>query len=261
MSTNALRSRPHRRLATPAWLSLAAAELRLLLRNKTALVMAIVMPAALGLFFVYTYDDAAGFLGGVAALQVLMLLGFTGYAAATIVLAARRQQLHLKRLRCSPASGPAILSGTVAPLAGLVVLQAALLFAITAVAWSSPPQRPVLLLLAVLSGGVTCLAMAFLTAAFTRSSEAAQLTTLPGFLVLVGGMIWIVITPPDEVNLGQLAVPGAAVAQLTRYGWDAPLPAGTGVLEATGPALLIALAIAVLVSLLAVRLFRWEPHR
>jgi ABC-2 type transport system permease protein len=217
----------------PAWLTLTAAELRLLLRNRIALVVATVSPLALGGFFLLTSGEGGNLdsTGDLAAMQLVMLLGFAVYVTPTMTLAARREQLYLKRLRSSPASAAGIVTGLMAPLMLLAVVQAVLLFTATGAVWEQAPGRPAVLVLALLVGCASCVGLAFLTAAFTRTSEAAQLTTLPGFFALVGGLVWVVATPPERVDVWQLAVPGAAVAQLARYGWDTPLPAGTGVVE------------------------------
>lgn len=255
---------PARRMHRPAWLVVAGAELRLLLRNRTALLTATATPLAFGaLLLLVSGGDGEGIAAGAAELagtQLIMLLGFTIYATATMTLASRRQQLFLKRLRASPASTTGIVTGLTAPLVGLLVAQTAAVFTATAVMAGVPPARPALLVLAALVGCLTCAGLAFLTAAFTRTPEAAQFTTFPGFILLVGGLVWVNITPPAEVTPLMLAVPGAAVAQLTRYGWDGPLPAGAGLVNAVAPALLASLVVAVAAGYVATRVFRWEPR-
>src|SRR5690606_3879112 len=172
-------------------------------------------------------------------------------------LTSRREQLYLKRLRSSPASTTEIVAGLTAPLVGLLLAQVAVAFVATAVATGEAPARPALLVLAAGTGCLTCIGLAFFTAAFTRTSEAAQFTTFPGFLALVGGAIWVHMTPAGEVAAPMLAVPGAAVAQLNRYGWDAGLPAGP---DAVLPPLIAAVAVAALAAYLATRTFRWQPR-
>lgn len=248
-----------------SWSVVAGTEARLLVRDKLAATMGIVTPLVFGAVFYLLYGRGTGGTGGaeLAATQLVMVLGFTVYATATMTLVSRRQHLYLKRLRSSPASTGAIVAGLVTPLVALLLVQAALLWGATGAVLGQAPGRWPLLLVAVLLGGLTCVPLAFLTAALTRTYEAAQLTTMPVFFILVAGLVWVVATPPESVTLPMLAVPGGAVAQLARYGWGGPgvpLPEG-GLLAAVAPGVLIALALAAVAWWLAARQFRWEPRR
>lgn len=247
---------PRRR---PAWYLIAVAEARMLARNKIALLTATVTPLALsGFVLAFSARSEAGASAAVlAGTQLVMLLGFTVYATATMTLTSRREQLYLKRLRYSPAATTEIVGGLTAPLVGLLLAQVTVVLVATGAVTGEAPARPALLVLAALVGCLTCVGLAFFTAAFTRTSEAAQFTTFPGFLALVGGAIWVHMTPADEVTVPMLAVPGAAVAQLNRYGWDAELSAGP---DAVAPALIASVVVAALAVYLATRTFRWEPR-
>jgi ABC-2 type transport system permease protein len=209
----------------------------------------------MGLLVVWAEGDTgrAGW-GGAAGLILVTLMGFTAYAAGTTVLAARRQQFVLKRLRTSGASDTAIIVGVVMPSAALTVAQTVVLFGIVGVHGGLPAVRPVPLLLAVVMGAAVAAVLAVLTAAFTATPEAAQLTTSPIGLAFFGGGLWVVSTPPGEVTWAMLALPGGSIAQLTRIGWGEPV-AGQG-------GAVVALALLVLVvTPLAVRAFSWDPRR
>jgi ABC-2 type transport system permease protein len=239
------------------WALLTVAELKLLVRSPLAASTAILAPLAMGLFFLFGDQNAlpAGH-AGVVTMQLLALLGFTPYAAATTVLAARRQQLVLKRLRTSPASEGAIVAGMVLPLALLVVVQSAAFVAMAIVTTGSAPRAWWALVLAVVGGTVLAVALAFVTAAFTSRPELAQVTTLPGFLALFMGGFAVAGVAVDEVPWALLAVPGAPIAQLVRLGWD-----GAGLSPSTVvPSVAAMIVTASASAWLAGRVFRWQPR-
>lgn len=235
------------------WALLAVAELKLVIRSPLAAATAILAPLAMGLFMLGNRELGSSTL---VAVQLLSLLGFTPYAGATTTLAARREQLVLKRLRTSPASDREIVAGMLLPLAALVVVQAVILIASTIAVTGSWPHQWWLLALAVAGGTALASGLAFVTAAFTTSPEMAQVTTLPMFLALFGSAFWVGASPPDEVTWAMVAVPGGAVAQLVRLGWD-----GAGITASTVVPSVVAMAVsAVAVAWLAGRVFRWQPR-
>ncbi|GID90892.1 hypothetical protein ACFQFC_37115 [Amorphoplanes digitatis] len=235
-----------------AVLLIAGAELRMLTRSVPAMVLAGVLPTALGALLVWAESDTgkAGD-GATAALVVVTLMALTAYTAGTTALASRRQQFVLKRLRLSGARDTAIIAGVLAPAVVLTLLQAALLFTIVAVAGAPAPSRPAAPVLALAAGTVLAGVLAVGTAAFTSGPEYAQFTTVPLALAIVGGGYRVAVAPPGDVGAALLALPGASVAQLTRSGWEA-----VPVLPATVALVLLL----VLAAPPALRLFRWQPR-
>ncbi|MDO8187761.1 ABC transporter permease [Conexibacter sp. JD483] len=234
-------------------LALARSELRLLWRNRLVAATALLLPPLMALGLSRSSDSFGdGGWGAVVGLQILTMLMFAVYAAATTAVAARRGELVLKRLRTSELPEWAVLGGMLAPLVGLAVVQA-LLSAAMVVAFGAPmPQRPELLLLAVLGGALMCCAAALLTTRITASAEQAQVTTMPLFFIALAGAIWTISVPSDEVTPLMLAVPGSAIAELARIAWNGggdPLPAIAMIVVWTAVA-----------GELAKRLFRWEPR-
>ncbi len=76
---------------------------------------------------------------------------------------------------------------------------------------------------------------------------------MPLFVVALGGAIWTVSVPSEEVTTVMLAIPGSAVAELARIAWDGggdPLSAIALIVAWSGVA-----------AELAKRWFRWEPAR
>lgn len=243
--------------AWPAWLVLAVAEIRLITRNRTFLLTALTFPVALGwaVLFMGSGPDG-GTAGATAALQLGVMLSFTVFMGSTMTLASRREQLYLQRLRTSPASTASIVAGLIVPLAAVVLIQSALVLGATAIGLSAPAQ-PLFLIAAFVMGVLTCAGLGFVTATFTKTSESAQVTTTPGFGVFFVGLLWVIFTPTGELTWYQLAVPGGAVAELMRLGWDGAAVADVSVLITGVLASLVATAG---LGMAAVRFFSWHPR-
>lgn len=234
-------------------LALARSELRLLWRNRLVAATALLLPLLMAFGLSRGGDTIGdGGWGAVAGVQILSLLMFAVYSAATTAVAARRGELVLKRLRTSELPEWAVLAGMLAPLVGLAVVQA-LLSAAMMVAFGAPaPKQPALLLVAVLGGALMCCAAALVTTRISASAEQAQVTTMPLFFVALGGAIWTISVPSDEVTTAMLAIPGSAIAELARIAWNGggdPLSAIAFVVAWTGVA-----------AEAAKRWFRWEPR-
>lgn len=228
-------------------LALARAELKLLLRNKTVAVSSLLMPILVGLWAGSTLpDDAPPQAWAITlCLQLLMVLGFTVYFAVTAALASRREDLYLKRLRSGEASDAVILAGLLTPVVLLGVLQSALMLVIS-ISMGAPVPEPLPLLAALVLGMGLCLAAGVATSGRTSSSEQAQITTLPMFLALMGGVLVAVVGPM------WLLLPGGGIGGLIHH-------AVTGEGDALSSAASLLVWI-VLFSLLAKSWFRWEPR-
>lgn len=238
-----------------AALALARAELIMLIRSRTAAFNSLLVPLGLGAVWVLTDppEHAASFG---AVMQLTIVAGMTVTATATIVLVARRNQQVLQRWRTSGASTPVILGGTLAPLCGLLVCQAAIMFGATAYATGSAPARPLLLGAAVVLAGALAASLAFATAGFTASVDSSNITAFPAMAALFGGGVWANTAELGEASWAMLATGGGSVAQLVRIAWDG-VPEGAGLLEATAPALGTMILLTGGLAVLGGRLFRW----
>lgn len=236
-------------------LTLAIAETRLILRNRTVLMTAAILPIAMALLMRQSNIGGVSDSGGsLAAVELGMLLMFGVFMTSTMTLAARRQQRYLKRLRNSPASTASIVAGLAGPLVLVVAVQALIVLAYTAWETGTAPAHPELLVLAFANGAVTSVALGFLTASFTRTPEAAQITVIPGTLVFMLGIALGLFPFEGLKSVLAATVPGAGMAELTRLAWD-----GGGYADALEP-LLLSTAVAVAAALLAAKLFRWQPR-
>ena len=243
-------------------LALMQSELTLLRRDTTAWGTAIALPLLLGATWVINEPAIGEGLGAVVVFQVVGLLIFALHTVGTMSLASRREQLVLKRWRSSQASATSVLMGTIGVPAGLVIPQAIVLTAITAVVYDQLPASVVMLSVGVLAGMISVGAITFAVAAFTRSAEHAMITTFPVIAVLMGVTVWALTRPLDTLDWPVLAIPGGGAVQLLRLGWEGPTGGGLAAwLGAATPSLGATAALTVLATAAAVRWFRWEPRR
>ncbi|MFF3019589.1 ABC transporter permease [Streptomyces sp. NPDC057939] len=241
--------------------ALGRSELTLLVRNRAALSVALLMPVMMVFVLRTTLSaDTAGALaeatltGGIG--MVLLLVVYMNLVSAFV---ARREELVLKRLRTGEAGDLEILAGTALPAAVIALVQIiALALAGAAVLDAPAPENPLLLVAAVLAALPLLAGMAAATSAFTRNVETAGITTLPLFLLtaLGSGLFLPLDSLPDAVASICELLPLSGVMTLVRAGWSG---------GAAGGELLTAAAVTVawiMVTVFAVqRWFRWEPRR
>ncbi|MDX3118847.1 ABC transporter permease [Streptomyces scabiei] len=251
---------PARRMA-----ALARAELTLLGRSRSTLLMAVLVPLALPVSLAPTVDGMhvqdAGLTAGLvllpAAIGFSLLFGV--YSALTIIYTARREELVLKRLRTGELRDVEILGGTALPVLVTGLVQSAVLVAGSTVLLDVPaPKAPLLAVLGLLSGLVMCAALAAVTATATRTVESAQVTTAPVVLVSMAGSGVAVPLEllPDGLASACALLPLSPVITLIRGGWTGALSAH----DALGAAA-TALAWTALAVFAVRRWFRWEPRR
>ncbi|MFF7714784.1 ABC transporter permease [Streptomyces sp. NPDC007988] len=245
--------------------ALGRAELTLLVRNRTALFVALLMPVAMvgALRGTLGGMDLAGaglsieealVTGGVGMVLILVV-----YLNLTSAFVARREELVLKRLRTGEVSDTEILAGTALPAAALALAQSVLVVvAGVAILGADGPRRPELLAAGLLLGTVVMTALAAATSAITRTVESAQITTLPLFMVSAGGsglFIPLDVLPDRVASVCEL-LPMTGVMRLVEAGVSGGADAG----QLTGAAL-NALAWTVISVFAVRRWFRWEPRR
>jgi ABC-2 type transport system permease protein len=245
--------------AAPAWrsvLALAAFELRLAARRGENLLVTLVVPVAVLLFFASVDvlaipGRAVDFLlPGALALGVIA----TSFVSLGIATAYERHYGVLKRLGGAPIPRGAVVGAKMLAVLAIELVQAALLIAIAVLAlgWRPPSGVSIALLVVALGLGTAAFAGLGLAMAGRLRAEATLALANGVFLafLLLGG----VIVPLDHLPgplaaLGAL-LPAAPLAELFRIA----LGAGG---DPSPPALLLAgWALAALA--VAVRWFRWE---
>ncbi|GAA1920549.1 ABC transporter permease [Nocardioides lentus] len=243
---------------------LAAANLKLQLRNRLTAAYALVLPLLpLALLLTGDRGDDTAVLFGVnyALILVMMFPAYYNLLSATVT---RRDELVLKRLRTGETTDAELLASLALPGAG-IGLALAVLAVPVAMALGAPfPTNPVLYLLGVAVSLVLFAALAFWTAAWTRNAEAAQMTSLPVImLAVVGGMGELL--PERAARLVELT-PGAALEQVVAVGWIGRTPDLTGTVDfaqswaQAGQPLLVMAVWTALALVLARRSMRWEPR-
>ncbi|MBM9620648.1 ABC transporter permease [Streptomyces zhihengii] len=245
--------------------ALGRAEITLLVRNRTALFVALLMPVLM-LGAVKSSLDRVD-LGG-TGLSVAATVITSGIGMALLVVVhmnlvaayvSRREDLALKRLRTGEASDLEILTGTALPATAVALVQIVVL-TVAGVAFFGlgAPARPDLVVAGVLIGLVQMTALAAATAAVTRTVESAQITTLPFFLIssLGSGLFVPVEVLPEGLAAVCERLPMTGVMTLVRSGWLGGVDTG----EMVGAAA-TALAWTVLAVFAVQRWFRWEPRR
>jgi ABC-2 type transport system permease protein len=226
---------------------------RLFWRDTPLLIGTALTPVALSVGLPALIRHLSG--GGVPLATVVfqgsiaLLLALTALMNITMTLAVRRDQLVLKRLRCTRLTDAQILLGQIAGTAsltfGLIVLCTV---AARFTAGVPLPADPLAFVLVTAAGSAV---LTLLGAAYTAAVPRAELTpvfTMPVFLVawFASGAIPVPLPGWLETALGLL--PTTAVVDAVRTG------------DVVAPLLILAAWTAA--GLAAIRLwFRWEPRR
>jgi ABC-2 type transport system permease protein len=238
-------------------LFIAYGELIQIFRNRAVLITSLIMPMAASAYFIYSRGvfERIGSLGYIGAVIVFTIAAFSLYATAVTTLAARRQNLFLKRMRSTAASDPSILTGLVLPVSVISLLQVGVILGVFAVL-SDGPADVTLLAVAIAATFAMMLALAIATAGVTNSPEHAQVTTLPLSLGTVVVASWVGISGTESFTLLKRLLPGGSAAELVVDAWNEGGPFTDSLLLLAPTLSWVVVAIA-----LASKMFRWEPRR
>ncbi len=234
---------------------LAAANARLLVRNRLTLVDGVLLPLAPLVMLAVTADEpAAG--ASTVSLALLFAYLFPVFYNLLSVVVTRRDELVLKRLRTGETTDAELVLALALPGVVVAVLVAAVVVPV-AVALGMPwPADLALYALMVVTACVMFVAFALWTASWTRNAEAAQLTSAPVLLLAVAGSV-VALVPEGVAEVLQ-RTPGGALDTLVQLAWLGGGADGTWA-QALQP-LLVLLAWTALALLLAQRSMRWEPR-
>lgn len=223
-------------------------------RDKAMLFGSVVTPVglAVGLPVLMRNVTGDGLANATALFHAMtaVILSITAFMNIAVVLATRRDQLVLKRLRTTELTDARILAGqiasTVTQTVAMVVLSLA---AVRLLAGVPLPARPLEFAAMIVAGSAV---MALLGAAYSAAIPRAELAaafTMPVFLLAgVGAGAMGPIPLPSFLRAALDLLPTTAVVDALRSG------------EPARPALVLAAWAGVGVVAL-VRWFRWEPRR
>jgi ABC-2 type transport system permease protein len=246
-------------------LALAAAEVKLLLRNRTSAISSLFLPVAFGVFFAFTFDPGSatdpGLWAVVVALQLVLTFTMGVYTTITQTVVARRQSRVLKRMRTSSLSDAGVLVATTGPAIATAAVHLVLYAVINTVLGAPFPADVVPLVLAVLGGVAVCVTAGFATSVLTPTPERAQITTLPLFFLMFGAAFVVPNLAPDSWWQALVLVPGAPVGLLAQLAFTGGTWApGLLGLPAALPGLVSLLVWPAVFAVLARRNFRWDPR-
>lgn len=247
-------------------IALARAELRILARDRVAAFNVVVVPLVAAIYLVTNPPPAAEIPGPLAASAAAVLLAVFASAAlvlkSVMVLAQRREQHLLERWRISGAAPAAILAGTLAPGVLLLAGGIAVMFPAVAIALDHAPAQPGWLLLPVVLATALGGTAATVAATYARTTDGAAVVALPIFAALLGGGIWATFVPLGEITWRMRATGGGALTELVRIGWEGSTDGTSFVATAaaTGPSLLVLLALIGALAVAGTRTFRWNPR-
>jgi ABC-2 type transport system permease protein len=252
-------------------LALAAAETRLLLRNRTAVMTSVLLPlgvvAAVGGVIVSNGGAVDG--PGVIASAIGVALTFVTFYNLVTTFVARREELVLQRMRTGELTDAEVLLGTATPTVLVTVVQVVLVaVGVVVVGEWSAPVDVVLPLIALLGGGALMVVLAAVSTSFTRTVEAAQFTTMPLVLTstLLSGLSIPLSDFPEQVAQIARFLPLTPVIELSRLGlvgmtWEGHAVDAAGAWAASPIPLAALTGWLVAGVLLARRVFRWAPRR
>lgn len=271
MTTETTTRATRRNASSPAGrvMAMSGAELRLLLRNKTALFMVLAMPVLLVVALMGVAEDVGIDLGVyLAGMLIGFVLLFVVYYNLVTTYVARREELVLKRLRTSEAQDREIMLAAAVPSLAIAVAQVVLgVLGAVLLLDMEAPVNPLLVIAAVIAGAAVFVLLALVSTVFTRTTELAQVTTMPLMIVclLFSGLTFPLEVLPEAAATAARLLPLTPVVELTQLGLAGAVGEAEPVgFTATFGEAVVPAAVLVLWLYLGVygvkRWFRWEPR-
>lgn len=252
--------------------SLAKAELRMLMRNRTAITNVVLMPLVmLGVLASIggLKGSKTGFGNSILIAGVVIAIAYVVYYNLVTTYVARRESYVLKRMRTGPVSDLGVIIATSVPSAVLALLQIAVVY-VALIAFGKAPTlvNIVPVLLAIVLGILAFAGLAIISTGFTRTAETAQITTLPVVMITMGlsGMFFPLSLLPDVLGHVAYLTPGGAMVEMLNLGLagidrgGAQLAMGETWTAMLKPTLVLIIWAGLGASYLR-RQFQWEPRR
>lgn len=196
---------------------LTKANWRLMLRNKLTLTYGLVLPL-LPLLLLLTADRGDETVGASAASTVMFLLMvFPIFYNLLSMFVSRRDELVLKRLRTGEARDSELIASMAMPGVLITLVITAVGVGLGMALGQPAPTNALLMLATVLLGTAVFVALALWTAAWTRTAEAAQMTSMPVLILAMIGQLAPVF--PENIRRFVEFTPGSALDSLVRLSW------------------------------------------
>jgi len=242
----------------------------LLTRNRLAFFYAVLLPL-LPLLLLLVMGERGDLSLGASAIGTMFLITalFPVYYNVLAQFVSRRDELVLKRMRTGETRDAELLVSIALPGVISALILSAIAVPIAGVLDQPLPVNPVLYAALAVLTVIMFTAFAYWTAAWTRSAEAAQLTSMP--IIILASIGPLANTLPDMSDrLREILslTPGAAMSDLVRIGWfgfdgpgatEATLTFAETWSQAAQPLLVIA-AWTYVAVMFARRSMRWEPR-
>jgi ABC-2 type transport system permease protein len=232
---------------------LALTELRLLFRKKLTMYSVVALPIALcAMTWFQLRDMPASEWPWMLGFTYVMLLSLSVYLVSAMVFTARRQSLVLQRLRTSELTDNGVFAGIAGPILVVGLAQTVVYFAFCMVIGAPAPAEIAPVLIGLVLGLPTALLAGIATAAFSRSVEATQITSLPLLFAAIAGSVMSRSGNDIVATIGSV-LPMSGPSDLIGKGWEG----------AATPMVALGAAIAWLLILgfAAQRFFKWEPRQ
>lgn len=241
---------------------LTKANWRLLLRNKLTLLYGLILPL-LPLLLLLTAERGDETVGASSASTVVFLLMvFPIFYNLLSMFVSRRDELVLKRLRTGETRDSELIASMAMPGVLITVVVTAVAIGLGLALGQPVPTNLVLLIGTVLLGTAVFVAFALWTAAWTRTAEAAQMTSMPVLILAMIGQLGPVF--PENVRRYVELTPGSALDALVRLSWfgqdgdsTVDFAASWG---AAGEPLLVLVLWVLIGWALAQKYMHWEPR-
>jgi ABC-2 type transport system permease protein len=241
--------------------ALTALELRLAARRGENILVTLVIPVAVLLFFGGT-SIIAGAANPVPSLVPgTIALGIVAASLVNLGIATAFERHYgvLKRLGAAPLPRGGFLAAKLVAVLVLEVLQLVVIGAAAWVAFGWSPGTawsPLLVAVAVTLGTVAFVSLGLLLAGTLRAEAVLALANgLFLAFLMVGGVVLPIDHLPGFLQPVGVVLPSSALADLLRLGLDSGASAAA---TTTGPALAILGAWAIGAAALTARTFRWD---
>ncbi|WP_193607651.1 ABC transporter permease [Nocardioides lijunqiniae] len=241
---------------------LARANVLLMTRNRLTLLYGLVLPL-LPLLLLLTGDRGDTAIGASAVTSALLTaLLFPVYYNILSLVVSRRDELVLKRLRTGETRDSELVVALSLPGVVIAVVLSVLTLVVGLVGGLPTPANAPLYLLGMLVSSAMFVAFAFWTAAWTRTAESAQMTSLPVIALAVVGTMSAAF--PQRFAEIVERTPTGALRELVDVSWFGEDGArSVGFVDswaAAGEPILVLLGWTAVAVWLAARSLRWEPR-